>query len=68
MVVERKPHPVTYEERPLYIELVLGGKKVRVYELHTAKSDACMMLVTPDMFDAILKEKRRGKASQKAKT
>lgn len=64
MVVERKPHPTTYQQRPLFVELTLGGKKVRVYEATELTDDA--MMVNSAMFTAILKEKRRGKASQKA--
>lgn len=66
MVVERKPHPSTYQQRPLSVELILGGKKVRVFE--AVGLSECDMLVSSTMFTAILKETRRGKASQKAKT
>lgn len=61
----RKKH-TPKNNRPYSITLELGGQLVQICELQNSTPKT--MLVSSDIFDALIEELQNGKASQKAKT
>lgn len=60
------PNAKPKRKLPLSITVMLGGRLVEI--MHCRVLNGPKMLVSTDLFDAILEETGHGKASQKAKT